>query len=153
MKLTLQTLDVGQGSLEILNANFALIATAFETTYSRDGTVPNQQEADMDMNSHRIYNLPFAGGDSEPVTLAQLTAMSTPVLYEPNPHTHFWIDITDKPTTFAPSAHTHAQGDITGLTTTLNGLDARLDSIELEPTVYVQAGQPSAPVTSDLWFW
>jgi hypothetical protein len=34
------------------------IAAAIRTTLHRDGTAPNQMEADLDMNSFRILNLP-----------------------------------------------------------------------------------------------
>lgn len=43
-----------------INANNALVEAALENTLSRDGTSPNQMEADLDMNSNRILNLPSA---------------------------------------------------------------------------------------------
>lgn len=39
-----------------LNSNSAAIETALENTLSRDGTAPNQMEADFDMNSNDILN-------------------------------------------------------------------------------------------------
>lgn len=152
-KLTLNDLSSGSFTVDLLNANFTLIENAIENTLSRNGTAPNSMAAPLDMNSNRILNLPTAASNSEPVTLGQLNAMSTLVLYTPDNHTHLWAQITDKPTTFTPAAHTHPQSDVTNLVTDLAALDTRLDSIEAEPTIYVQSGAPTTPATGDLWFW
>ena len=40
-----------------LDQNFQEISTALENTLSRDGTVPNQMEADLDLNWKRIINV------------------------------------------------------------------------------------------------
>lgn len=40
-----------------INANSALIETALENTLSRDGTTPNQMQADFDMNNNDILNV------------------------------------------------------------------------------------------------
>jgi hypothetical protein len=61
-KLTLSNIDnesVPAASTTI-NANNDLIETAFENTFSRDGTSPNELNTDLDMNSYRILNLPAA---------------------------------------------------------------------------------------------
>lgn len=152
-KVTLFDLASGSFTVDLLNANFALIETALENTLSRDGTAPNSMSASLDMNSNRILNLPTAATNGEPVTLGQLTALSTLVLYTPDNHVHAWTDITGKPTTFTPSAHTHPQSDITNLTTDLAALDTRLDVIEALPNIYVQAATPTAEATNDLWFY
>lgn len=153
-KLTLATLQVGQGSLEVLNANFQLIQTAFDNTFSRDGTGPNQIDAAVDMNNFRLYNLPNAGSANEPVTLGQLNSMATLVLYTPDNHVHDWnTQITNKPATYAPSAHTHPTSAITGLDTSITTINGRLTAIEAEPTIYVQASAPTTPAIGDLWFW
>lgn len=39
-----------------INQNFAAIAEAFENTLSRDGTEPNQMEADLDLNGNVLDN-------------------------------------------------------------------------------------------------
>lgn len=153
MKLILQELQVGQGSLEILNANFTAIATAFENTLSRNGTAPNHMTANIDLNGFRLYNGGLAAEDNEYVTLGQLKDMSTIVLYAPNPHTHTWAEVTGKPTTFTPSTHSHSTSDVGGLVSALSDLDTRLDAIEAEITVYVQASTPSSPPSNALWFW
>lgn len=41
-----------------INTNWDAIEAAMENTLSRDGTSPNEMEADLDMNSNQIYNLP-----------------------------------------------------------------------------------------------
>jgi hypothetical protein len=73
-----------------INANNAAIVTALDNTLSRDGTTPNTMGSNLDMNSHRITNLPYALTDTEPVTLAQMNAASGVGV-----HTHVVADITD----------------------------------------------------------
>lgn len=153
-KITLFDLSSGSFTVDLLNANFDTIATAFENTLSRDGTAPNMMLAALDMNSNRILNLPTAATNNEPVTLGQLYALGTLNLYTPENHVHDYLtDLTNVPSTFPPSTHTHPQSAITNLVTDLGALDTRLDAIEAEPTIYVQSGTPSTPATNDLWFW
>lgn len=68
-KLTLTNIaDTRQSSAATtINANSDLIETAIENTISRDGTSPNHMEADLDMNSNRILNLPAPLSNSEPL--------------------------------------------------------------------------------------
>lgn len=40
-----------------INHNFSLIERAFDNVLSRDGSLPNQMEADLDMNSNDILNV------------------------------------------------------------------------------------------------
>lgn len=54
-----------------INLNNTAIEAAIEKTLSRDGTAPNQMEADFDMNSKRILNLPAAVSGAEPVRKAE----------------------------------------------------------------------------------
>lgn len=56
-----------------LNINFSTLATLLETFLSRDGTSPNMMEADLDMNSNRILNLPTPLLATEPLRLSDLT--------------------------------------------------------------------------------
>lgn len=46
-----------QASLTTLNTNFDAIETALENTLSRDGTIPNQMTADLDMNENSVLNV------------------------------------------------------------------------------------------------
>lgn len=70
-KLTLQDIVAGYKAKETINENNAATETALENTLSRDGTGPNEMEANLDMNSYRILNLPNAVQNQEPITLAQ----------------------------------------------------------------------------------
>lgn len=67
-KLTLADITADYGSKALFNDNFALIETAIENTLSRDGTAPNTMEANLDMNSNRIVNLPDPINGTEPIT-------------------------------------------------------------------------------------
>lgn len=52
-----------------INSNSDAIETAVENTLSRDGTSPNEMNANLDMNGYRILNLPPAQNPSDPVRL------------------------------------------------------------------------------------
>lgn len=70
-------INSGYLSTEALNQALADVAEAFENTVSRDGTAPNQLEADLDMNSNRIFNLSPGITEGEPVTVGQLATSAT----------------------------------------------------------------------------
>lgn len=74
-KITLTDLAVASTAslISSTNINNTLIEAAIENTLSRDGASPNSMDASLDMNSHRIINLPDASTDQEPVTLAQVS--------------------------------------------------------------------------------
>lgn len=55
----LTTADIAsftQAAITTINSNFAAVETAMEKTLSRDGTSPNQMQADLDMNNQDILN-------------------------------------------------------------------------------------------------
>lgn len=58
-----------------INTNSALIETALENTLSRDGTSPNQMSSDLDMNSHRITNLPEPTSNTDPLRLGDVDSV------------------------------------------------------------------------------
>lgn len=57
-----------------INNNSDAIELAVENTLSRDGTQPNSMNADLDMNSNRILNLPNPISLSEPLRLQDLAS-------------------------------------------------------------------------------
>lgn len=74
-KLTLNDLVNLQNEISAvssINNNNGRIESALENTLSRDGTIPNQMEADLDMNSFRILNLPPPVTDAEPLRFSDL---------------------------------------------------------------------------------
>lgn len=74
-KVTLQTIDSLQNqisALSKLNSNFTVLAEKLDTLLSRDGDTPNQLEANIDMNSYRITNLPAPSAQNEPARLKDI---------------------------------------------------------------------------------
>lgn len=70
-KITLPTLESGYLSAEAINTAFAEIETAINNTLSRDGSSPNQMEADLDLNGHTILNTSQASDDPDRVATYQ----------------------------------------------------------------------------------
>lgn len=56
-KVDLNDISGGFASVDALNANFQLIEEALDNTLSRDGSTPNQMEADLDMNGYKVLNM------------------------------------------------------------------------------------------------
>lgn len=84
-KLTLtevSSLQNETSAINTLNQNFAKIEAAMEKTLSRDGTVPNEMNTDLDMNSNRILNLPQPVSDTEPVRKIDIDLFSGNALQE-----------------------------------------------------------------------
>jgi len=54
-----------------LNENFTRLETAIERTLTRQGDIPNNMESPLDMNGNRIFNLPNAVSNTEPLTIGQ----------------------------------------------------------------------------------
>lgn len=66
-----------------INANTAVIQTAFDNTLSRDGTVPNTMGSNLDMNSNQILNLPAPVSGTSPARLQDVITNPTLVLTIP----------------------------------------------------------------------
>lgn len=58
----------------IINANSSVIESGMDNTLSRDGSSPNQMQANIDMNSNRVLNLPSPLTSSEPLRLLDLNS-------------------------------------------------------------------------------
>lgn len=71
----LTNLNNAQTAVAAINANSAAITTAMEKTLSRDGTIPNQMMASIDMNSSPILNLPLPLTALEPVRKTEFDAV------------------------------------------------------------------------------
>lgn len=156
MNVTLPRITTGYASVEAINAALAQIESALNSALSTENATANQMDVSLDMNSQRILNLPPAGTDNEPVTLAQLRGLAVENIFEPGPHTQGWDTITDKPTAFAPSAHTHLVEQVNGLDTVLATYSNRITVLESRPVVNVSATDPNALAAQDvnnLWIF
>jgi len=69
---TFNSLENETSFLTTLNNNFANVSTAIDLLLSRNGTAPNTMTANIDMNSHRIINLPTPVASGEPVRKQEL---------------------------------------------------------------------------------
>lgn len=68
-------------AVNAINANDAVIVTAFDNTLSRDGTNPNTMGASLDMNSNQIINLPAPSTVNSPARL--IDVVSNPSIVVP----------------------------------------------------------------------
>lgn len=75
-KITLQNIANLDSPTAIaqINANSAVIQTAFDNTLSRDGTSPNVMSSNLDMNSNQIINLPAPISATSPLRLTDLNS-------------------------------------------------------------------------------
>lgn len=74
-KLTLTDLANLQNettAVNAINSNNTAIENAVENTLSRNGAAPNQMQADLDMNSNHILNLPQPTSATEPLRFQDL---------------------------------------------------------------------------------
>ena len=76
MRYTKTSLGSNYASKQQIDSNLDDIKTAIDDTLSRKGDSPNSMEADLDMNSNQILNLPDAVLPQEPITLSQFNAQS-----------------------------------------------------------------------------
>lgn len=76
-KITLNSIaDITQSTSAqtTINTNFSTIQTAFDNTFSRDGTSPNQLSSSLDTNSNQLINLPAPATANSPLRLADLNS-------------------------------------------------------------------------------
>lgn len=72
----LENLESQTTAVQAINQNFDLLVDAIENTVSRDGTTPNELTANLDMNGHRLINLPSPQSSSEPARWADISALT-----------------------------------------------------------------------------
>lgn len=63
---TLDNLENQPTALAVINQNFTVLQNVVDTLVSRDGAVPNTMLAILDMNGHKIINLPVPTTPTEP---------------------------------------------------------------------------------------
>lgn len=70
-------------AVSTVNNNMALITTAMDNTLSRDGTSPNTMNANLDMNSNQILNLPAPVSGNSPARIVDVVSNPSLVLTIP----------------------------------------------------------------------
>ena len=122
-----------------INANNTTLEQAIDNTLSRDGTGPNQMGAALDMDSHRIVNLPSPTSNTEPVRLVDLLAYdggsltisplptggTTNQLIVKNSATNYdvsWSSTLTSITLVTPALGTPSSGTLTNCTIPLTGV-------------------------------
>lgn len=78
-KITLTDVTSGYGVAAAVNANNTLVEAAIENTLSRDGTSPNDMQADFDMGGYKIRNLGAPTLATDAVRVQDLTDGSVTV--------------------------------------------------------------------------
>lgn len=63
-----------------LNENFERIEEAFTNTLSRDGSIPNEMNANLDMNSNRIINVPVPLTAGEAASKAYVDSLNVEIV-------------------------------------------------------------------------
>jgi hypothetical protein len=91
-KLVLNDIQSGFNTGPGINANNDLIEAAVENTLSRDGTSPNEMEADLDMGGFKVTNLAAPVADSDAARKIDILDVSQISELD-------WDNITDKPDT------------------------------------------------------
>jgi hypothetical protein len=91
-------------ALAALNSNSAIIETASDNSLSRDGTAPNEMVAELDMNSHRVINLPKPIQATEPLRLQDLNDFVGGSLNITSGATQF-KQLTDAPSSYSGQAN------------------------------------------------
>ena len=70
-----QSLTNEQSAINLINNNSQQIELKSNSFLSRDGTSPNSMNANLDMNSYRIINLPSPNSDAEPIRRADIDSV------------------------------------------------------------------------------
>lgn len=63
------SLSNASSARQTINQNFADLEAAIDNTLSRDGTTPNQMEAELDLNDHKVINVADPVEDTDAVNL------------------------------------------------------------------------------------
>jgi len=112
MKLQfLNSIVAGFTSASKINQNFSRITDAFQNTVSRDGSTPNDMEADLDMGGNRIINVGTPADPTDAVRLQDIIDLNAGELTLSQDYN----DLVNVPDTFPPEEHNHVAADITDI--------------------------------------
>ena len=128
----LANLDNGPTATATINANNAAIESALLNALSTQGTSPNQMNAQLDMNSFNIINLPTPATINSPVRLADVSSNPT-ITIPPTGTSGGTVPFLNGANTWSGS------DDFTGATLTAATQTATDNSTKVATTSYVQA--------------
>lgn len=112
MKLqALHDIIAGFMSASKINQNFERITAAFQNTISRDGSTPNNMQAELDMGGKRVINVGTPADPNDAVRLRDIIDLSTGEINLSQDYN----DLVNVPTQFPPSSHYHSSTDIPDL--------------------------------------
>lgn len=152
-KPDITTVSTGYQATDTINDNFDNVKNAFDNTLSRDGSTPNNMEADLDMdgndilNVHNIYvdniiyegALPIENGGTGATTASGART-----------NLGLGTAATVDSSAFASASHTHSISDVSGLQT---ALDNKLDDSQASDfalTLLDDVDAPAARLTLGL---
>lgn len=135
-KLTLNTIGSRYGSIDALNDNSNLVEAAFENTLSRDGTGPNNMEADLDMDSNSIINVDEISASQ--IDVNSLLINGVPVA--PTGLSFYGLGketqvATSNQTVFTLGSLTYVQG--------INNIQVYVDGVYQNPSTYAETSTSS----------
>ena len=135
-KLTLNTIGSRYGSIDALNDNSNLVEAAFENTLSRDGTGPNNMEADLDMDSNSIINVDEISASQ--IDVGSLLINGVPVA--PTGLSFYGLGketqvATSNQTVFTLGSLTYVQG--------INNIQVYVDGVYQNPSTYAETSTTS----------
>jgi hypothetical protein len=150
-KLTLNTIGSRYGSIDALNANFDAIETALENTLSRDGTAPNNMDANFDMDSNRVINLANGINNADAVNLGQVNGLIQGVHDGNIVKLREVFIATSGQTVFNLTSLTYVPGS-NNLSIFINGVKQRLTSAYIETDNNTVTFTGTVPVTAAVEF-
>lgn len=139
-RYTPTTVSSGFNSVDKINENFANIAVAVADTLSRVGDSPNHLQTDIDCNSYRLYNLPNATSNTEPVTYQQWLSGSTASAV--SGYFKFTATATASQTVVSSITPAYVMG--------LNMIDVFVNGVCQHPSAYSETTSSSITFTSGL---
>ncbi len=139
-KITLADLaSTNAGSLiTAINNNNTLLEAAIENTLSRDGTTPNEMNTSFDMNSNRVYNLPAASADTEPVRLGEFNT---------------FVLAMDAAVTSAAASATSAAASYDNFDDRYLGAKSSAPTVDNDGNVLLVGALYWSTITNSFWVW
>lgn len=118
-------------SKQVLNTNFENLNSAFDNTLSLDGSAPNSMEADLDMNGHRVLNVPAPEAPTDLVRLEDLSGLTLNIsTISGLPSTVFLDNVVSLQ---AANLSTYSYAILNGYATPGDGGGARYKKVAIKP--------------------